>query len=150
MIPLNLMPFFWHYWPYMLAAVFFYTVFYLAMERTRVNIDRDAEKRRRMEQQNNAKKKIEEERPQKRREAADNSDTDDEIGDQATPAFEECPFIPYQGETYGEVIHIHTTTIWMIAYFKASLIRLCQIFKQASFLFISVYYQTSKTHRLRR
>ena len=105
MIPLNLMPFFAQYWPYFLAAAFFYTVFYLAMERTRTNIDRDHEKRKKqLEQQQQQQQQLDSSgEKKKRREAADDSDTDDEIGDQATPAFDECPFIPYQGDKYSEV-----------------------------------------------
>ena len=97
MIPLNLMPFFAQYWPLVLAGLFFYTVFYLSMERTRNTIDQEQEKKRKIQQQQQQNMKG------KTREAADDSDTDDEIGDQAKPAFEECPFIPYQGEKYSEV-----------------------------------------------
>ena len=110
MIPLNLMPFFAQYWPYFLAGLFFYTVFYLSMERTRSNIDHEHEKRRRQQammaaEQEAKKKNSASSSPakQKRREAADDSDSDEEIEDQATPAFDECPFIPYEGEKYDEV-----------------------------------------------
>ena len=41
MIPINLMPFFTQYWPFVLGGVFLYTVIYLSIEKTREEVHRE-------------------------------------------------------------------------------------------------------------
>ena len=44
MIPVNLMPFFTQFWPYVLGGVFLYTLMYLSIEKTREEVVREEER----------------------------------------------------------------------------------------------------------
>ena len=86
MIPINLMPFFAYYWPYILAGVFFYTILYISIDKTREATQRDEDK------------------IQKRKEAADVDDDDDEVNELDEDMHDqEIDMVPYKAETYSEV-----------------------------------------------
>lgn len=50
MIPVNLMPFFTQYWPFVLGGVFLYTLMYLSIEKTREQVTMEEERVKRRQE----------------------------------------------------------------------------------------------------